>query len=64
MTINYKREGKTCANCGSEVKMHWGHRDASEATYCDECYNDEDVDVTVFADVIHSVPKVEGETEA
>lgn len=57
MTTPYEATDRSCAHCGADVEDYTGHWEASEVTYCAECYDDDDVELTSFAEVRHRVPK-------
>lgn len=62
MTVPYDREDKTCSECGEPVEDHTGHWHASEATLCDDCYDEAIEEWQYRAEVIHRVPRKEAQS--
>lgn len=61
MTVGYDATDKQCEECGADVEDYTGHWHASEATLCEDCYEDHIDEWQYRADVVHCVPKAEKE---
>lgn len=57
MTTTYERTNKNCVECREPVEDHTGHWEASEATLCDDCYDDYIDEWQCRVDVVHCMEK-------
>lgn len=57
MTTPYEATGRACANCREEVEDYTGHWEASEATLCENCYDDNIEEWQYRAEVVHKISR-------
>lgn len=59
MTIPYEATDRNCEECGESVEDYTGHWNASEATLCENCYDEHIEQWQYRADVVHKIPRAQ-----